>query len=479
MPRGSFMHEPAGCRRSLLRQRIIYYAVAPRRVRVADPAPVSPSSTPGAHVRCFAPRSQDCARRARGCGKDATRVTTRALCGCLHPRKSWPGARRVPAHKALPTSSHGLARALSTVHALERQSGASIFARRGMRASCATARRLEKARVPTRRSHFAAFVRVCRVRSHHARARVPSRSGTQPGFYAEFADRLAALADAEVVVLGLAGHVTKASAASLDRSDARRTFGLEEQLQHVVDRARPHMERAHACGLPFTLVGHSIGAWIAFRAAQRLSGGLLSVTPADPSLPTRRRARSPRRAVAASVPAVPAVPADPPPPTPAPLPAPGVVLLCPFLENEASMVLSSYRRRRQLVLAVVPWLKGPIGLAIGAVSRLPERARRALLAPSLAPLAPSFAEMVVHDLCHRHALRNILALVLTEFALLHAPFDPAELTEYAAEHASRRRPQRSADERPPASQGGATASGVALAYVPEDECVLPPSARPS
>ena len=329
---------------------------------------------------------------------------------------------------------------------------------------------------------------------------IPGNPGV-PGFYAEFADRLCESLGASVIVMGLAGHLSLSARSQLPPSEQRRLFSLEDQLRHVVARASGIQAQAAAAGVPFTLVGHSIGAWLALRAAQQLqpaprtirsSPGAAVTTSSAPS--ARQRAqRSPSRtrpAAAAGAAAAAAAAATPSPSAhvDSSFPAPRALLITPFLETPSSPALISkrmlfysplfgglfggsggvgggggangggeasrgqsgsmkaggskmfstinsseafiisggipaHRPRSFAALALEPlcWL-------CSVAFALPERWLRLLLWAELRALAPEHADYVVHELSHRHCLRNILYLGYTEFALLEHEFDLEEMS---------------------------------------------------
>uniref|UniRef100_A0A7S2II70 AB hydrolase-1 domain-containing protein n=1 Tax=Haptolina brevifila TaxID=156173 RepID=A0A7S2II70_9EUKA len=223
---------------------------------------------------------------------------------------------------------------------------------------------------------------------------VPGNPG-QPSFYSDFAERLCARLEAEVVVLGLAGHLTRPSALALGWRERRRSFTIHDQVAHVAARSAPYLARADALGVPCCMAGHSIGAWIALGASLRLQPlqPVTSGTAASGAAETAYRSR------------------------------PYVLLLTPFLEAPSSMPIDSFRSKYRLITRWGALLTEPaaaIGAALGAA---PEVLRRRVLAGELANLSPQYANLVLHGLVHAGSLRNLLTLARTEFAALAPSFD--------------------------------------------------------
>ena len=100
-----------------------------------------------------------------------------------------------------------------------------------------------------------------------------------PSFYARFADALRDRTRAEVTVLGLEGHTTRTP-----RALRAAPFSLEEQEAWVL---------AFLLSLPapVTLVGHSIGAHLALRAAAAAPGRVRSVLGLFPFLQLNAESR--------------------------------------------------------------------------------------------------------------------------------------------------------------------------------------------
>lgn len=123
---------------------------------------------------------------------------------------------------------------------------------------------------------------------------IPGNPG-QPAFYSDFATMLSNRLHAEVVVLGLVGHVTRPSLPLLSARERRRGFTIEEQVMrrthapalarvraphrpvvsgltrihahrsqvaHTAARSAVYRDRADALGVPLCVMGHSIGAWL-------------------------------------------------------------------------------------------------------------------------------------------------------------------------------------------------------------------------
>lgn len=190
---------------------------------------------------------------------------------------------------------------------------------------------------------------------------VPGNPG-MCGFYTGYADSLRDRLGCAVIVMGLAGHVGRTAARSLPASERRRVFSLEDQLKHVAARAAVVQAKAADDGVPFTIIGHSIGGWIALRAAQQLGLGgppaaIVAASAAGnaPSGNTGAGSRAsgrPRTSPARTRPQS-TSPATPPPPlspsfsslSSSPLPEPRVLLLTPFLDVPSSGAALTGKRR--------------------------------------------------------------------------------------------------------------------------------------
>ena len=295
------------------------------------------------------------------------------------------------------------------------------------------------------------------------------------GFYCEYADSLCERTGASVLVMGLVGHIGRSASSSLPAAERRRVYSLEDQLKHVVARAAPVQAQAGDRGVPFTIVGHSIGGWIALRAAQQLQRQPTS--PAKPRLsksPSRRGSSGTSR----PSPGPSAIASD------ASLPEPHVLLLTPFLDVPSSMPTLAAKRRLlhspllgesgggggggggddgggtsnsaayfaqtggtppEQPLSFATLTTPLVGYFASFLCTLPAPLRRAVLSRQTAELDADHREYVVRELAYRHNLRNILYLARTEFAVLEQPLDWAELAPLIA------------------------ADRVRALYVPEDE----------
>ena len=217
---------------------------------------------------------------------------------------------------------------------------------------------------------------------------VPGNPGL-PRFYVDFARMLCNRAGATVVLLGLVGHLEASSIATLPVRERSRTFLLNDQVAHVSERSLMYAEQAGRDGVPFVLAGHSIGSWIALRAAQRM----------HKRGPTSRGSG---RAV-----------------------MPWLLLITPFIECGACMDGAPFRSKhrlwqRHLGVCVGDILIEPLGLLGSVLRQMPESARRHLARASLEPLASPFDALVVNELIHRGMARNLLTLAGDEFRTLNA-----------------------------------------------------------
>lgn len=86
---------------------------------------------------------------------------------------------------------------------------------------------------------------------------LPGNPGV-PGYYRRFAENLAQNLGVEVVVLGLCGHTLE------PKVQPWKVFTLDDQIEHVLG----YIDSVHGDG-ELTIVGHSIGAYIALEAMHR------------------------------------------------------------------------------------------------------------------------------------------------------------------------------------------------------------------
>lgn len=221
---------------------------------------------------------------------------------------------------------------------------------------------------------------------------LPGNPGS-PRLYTDFAKLLRDRAEATVVVLGLVGHIEASSSAALPtHRDRSRVFLLDDQVAHVAERMTPYMKMAAEQRVPFVLAGHSIGSWIAVRAAQRVA-----------------------QTAAAE------------------FTKPRLLLITPFLESKSCMEAASFRskqalfRRRLggLLPSIGDVLLEPLGAVASVLQRLPEATRRRIGKSSLEKLASPYDTLVVNEVVHRGQLRNWLGLAADEFQVLETPFDAA------------------------------------------------------
>eukprot|EP00747_Dinoflagellata_sp_TGD_P040962 gnl/TRDRNA2_/TRDRNA2_141187_c0_seq1.p1 gnl/TRDRNA2_/TRDRNA2_141187_c0~~gnl/TRDRNA2_/TRDRNA2_141187_c0_seq1.p1 ORF type:complete len:292 (-),score=21.02 gnl/TRDRNA2_/TRDRNA2_141187_c0_seq1:148-990(-) len=111
----------------------------------------------------------------------------------------------------------------------------------------------------------------------HCIVLIPGNPGI-PGFYADFADLLAKYLGTTVIVLGLAGHTVSQSTVP--------NFDIQEQVAHVV----AYLDEADFPG-EVTLMGHSIGVYIALEAWRRRPSAavrLLGLMPYIENVPAQR-----------------------------------------------------------------------------------------------------------------------------------------------------------------------------------------------
>jgi len=217
---------------------------------------------------------------------------------------------------------------------------------------------------------------------------VPGNPGL-PGWYAEFLAAVTARVNAEGMVLGLAGHISWANARRLrGSSDEGRCYTIDEQLTHVTERIRTFCNKGRQRIIHgdeagrVTLIGHSIGGWLALQAALRLQS----------------EAWRPR-----------------------------VVLLMPFLEVPASLralPLSFRLEYHVLTSCIGPLLVHVFGNLATLIRCAPPSLKTALLPTEVRKrFTPACHRLVRDGLVHRDALHNIVRLVQTELHRLGSPYD--------------------------------------------------------
>jgi pimeloyl-ACP methyl ester carboxylesterase len=202
------------------------------------------------------------------------------------------------------------------------------------------------------------------------------------GFYADFASVLSSELRAEVVVLGLAGHVSwslLSAAASPSQLRHRPPHGLDDQVAHLTEVVAPHLQAAEEERQPVTLIGHSIGAWLAFRVSQQL--GLA------------------RNGASA---------------------APLVLFLMPFLEeNMSDPAYASKSRALRRFPFVIPLISRVAPLLRSVV---PSRVRRWLLSSQVGGMEREYVRLVEEGMLHRGCIENYLFLARTEMFSHQATF---------------------------------------------------------
>lgn len=293
---------------------------------------------------------------------------------------------------------------------------------------------------------------------------VPGNPGMS-GFYAGFADKLATRMDADVAVVGLAGHVAlptltqvyvppnelrslfnsfdtdgsgrisvselQGAAESMGRPlsmrQARRVLqradldssgdidydefvvallrprgrigrlrrliearwrslhSLDAQVAHLREAIMPYAKRASESGTPLVLIGHSIGAWMLTRLiADLCSAGTRGVTP-----------------------------------------APTLLLLMPFLENNLG---DQSFRAKHTALTRLPWLIPLLAILAAPLRLAPDRWRRRILDSQVGGMEPEYVALVERGMLHRGAVHNYLHLARTEMFALSRRFDTASLS---------------------------------------------------
>lgn len=217
---------------------------------------------------------------------------------------------------------------------------------------------------------------------------VPGNPGL-PGWYAEFLAAVAARVNAEGMVLGLAGHISWANARRLrGSSDEGRCYTIDEQLTHVTERIRTFCNKGRQRIIHgdeagrVTLIGHSIGGWLALQAAIRLQS----------------EAWRPR-----------------------------VVLLTPFLEVPASLraLPLSFRLEYHVLTSFIgPLLVHVFGNLATLIRCAPPSLKAALLPTEVRKrFTPACHRLVRDGLIHRDALHNVVRLVQSELHRLGESYD--------------------------------------------------------
>ncbi len=216
-----------------------------------------------------------------------------------------------------------------------------------------------------------------------------------PGYYSDYAERLATASGMRVVVFGLVGHLTHASASILPSSERRRAFNLQQQYAHVAERLRPYCESAAEAGTPFCISGHSIGAEIAIEAAFRLrrelrgGGGDARDDECDES-----ECVLPRQTM--------------------------IVALNPYLENDQT--LPSIRWKRWVARYLGPLITEPAAALFGALRASPEWVQRRVGGSALREMRAPYAELTLKGLLHPGQARNTVYLVRHEMRELNEPY---------------------------------------------------------
>ena len=243
---------------------------------------------------------------------------------------------------------------------------------------------------------------------------VPGNPG-HPHFYLQFARTLSERCGVEIVLLGLAGHITSAAAAQLNADDRARTFGIREQVEHVAARTVPHMRRAKRLGVPVCLVGHSIGGWIALEAACVL--GAIPMPVMGVGGTRRSTRRQSRRTVSPcrdreSDEALPDADVDL-----------HVLAMMPFLSTAPDECTAAVTEK----LRAVNMLGGRFAVLAGGLGALLHRTPRALLrwllAGEIRSLRPPVGAFVLDEVVHATSLRNMAHLAQSEMNALARPYD--------------------------------------------------------
>ena len=210
---------------------------------------------------------------------------------------------------------------------------------------------------------------------------VPGNPGL-PGWYAAYAAALAERTKAKVVVLGLVGHLSWPNARRLRGGrDERRTFNIFDQVAHVAERARCLIVE-HAA-MPVTLIGHSIGAWVAVQATLALHGAEKECA------------------------------------------CPSVLLLTPFLEVPMSLraLPFSFRFEYHVLCHVIgPVLREGVASLATWLRCSPATVRRLLPHDVAHKFTPECRSLVEGGCLHRDLALNVLWLVQTELEALGRPF---------------------------------------------------------
>ena len=217
-------------------------------------------------------------------------------------------------------------------------------------------------------------------------------------FYGGFGKALADASQSRVVLVGFAGHLGRQRASRRDRHQT--PFDLNAQLDHCFTLAQKIAADAALQKVPFVLVGHSIGAWIAIKVACRMgedasrSKAAAASPPSDVSDAVERDA------------------------TPQPAATLG---LLPFLSNphEDASFESKYRAMARYG-AFIPAVAAAASLG---ARLLPRRVLRRLLSAQLEAMEPASEAVVFEQLLCFGALRNYLSLGRDEFEQLEPPFD--------------------------------------------------------
>ena len=226
----------------------------------------------------------------------------------------------------------------------------------------------------------AAFETVRAAPAASARAQCLIFTGNPglPQFYSSLARELCDRTGAEVTVVGLAGHLSRAHAATLGAPEGRYEFyPLSAQRAHTTDAARDAADRASAAGVPLVLIGHSIGGWLAIQAALALE------------------------AERAGTPAL-------------------VLGIFAYLQNNrADPAFESTYRLLTLPSILARTIIGVIGAFGSALGVLPKRISRMVLKTRLRTLEPRAIDVVM-SMLRWPSIANLIRLARTEVCRMHA-----------------------------------------------------------
>ena len=165
----------------------------------------------------------------------------------------------------------------------------------------------------------------------------------------------------------------------------RALHALDDQVDHLQEVVGEVLREEQQ--MPITLIGHSIGAWLASRTLERLKAQqALEATP------------------------------------------PLTLFLMPFLEQ--NMGDATYRLKHMLLMRC-PFLIPLIAMAAPLLRWAPSWLRRRLLAGTFDEMDPSYARLTERSLLHYSAIYNFLHLARTEMVSHQSTFDMQPLRALA------------------------------------------------